>query len=137
MKRFVHIYFARPDVKACDHIDDICEAVRHASHNLAMRYRINMHDPILTEDREVLLELDVPDDHPDFRYGNHLRGIAAYLLKHSRNKDFYKPLLSGKRLLHYVLIRDCSSDVRKSERETLEEILKRLDSIEKALHCIV
>lgn len=136
MKRFVHIYFDRPEVRACDHFDDICEAVKHASHNLDLKYGIAMHDPILTEDKDVVLELDIPDEYKDFRYGNHLRGIAAYLLKHSRNKDFYKTLLTGKRLLRYVLVKDCSSDVRKTEREILEEILKRLDNIEKALKYI-
>lgn len=137
MKRFVHIYFARLDVKACDHIDDICEAVKHVSHNLDLRYGIAIHDPILTEDKDVILELDIPDEYKDFRYGNHLRGIAAYLLKYSRNKYFYSSLLSGKRLLHYVPVKDCSSDVRKTEREILEEILKRLNNIEKALNYIV
>lgn len=127
MKRFVHIYFSRPDVKACDHFDDICEAVKHASHNLDLRYGIAIQDPILTEDKDVILKLDIPDEYKDFRYGNHLRGIAAYLLKHSRNKDFYNTLLSGTRLLHYVPVKVCYSDVINTERELLEEILKKLN----------
>ncbi len=103
VEKTVFITFARPTASIFEAFDDICDAVDHAHCNLLSRYNVKLKvvgkAKFVTE--WVELRLSIPEDLAnDFKVGNRLRGIAAWLLK--ENPDKYKPYLVGNRLLTFL-----------------------------------
>lgn len=98
MQKHIEIYFTDPLISMKDHKSDIMAALKHASHNLYSRYKIDMIMPIREIDNKVVIILDGDMDE-DFNVGNHLRGISSYLLHHCEYP--YKQHRIGSRLLYY------------------------------------
>lgn len=98
MQKRIEIYFTDPLMSMKDHKSDIMAALKHASHNLYSRHKIDMIIPIREIDNKVVIILDGDMD-ASFNIGNHLRGISMYLLKHC---DYpYEQHKIGSRLLYY------------------------------------
>ena len=94
----IMIEFANPKLKASAYLPQIREAAKHASANLKARHDILLGIPQCI-DGYVLVNCQVPTEIvSDWSAGNHLRGIAAYLLKNYLSKDDRV----GNRLLHYI-----------------------------------
>ena len=101
VSRYVCIEFANPAIKAIDHIDDLDEAVKYAGEKLYNKHQIKLHELICTDDNEVVLPLDIPEDMAYvFCYGHYLRIITNYLLDVHDLK--YKCMKTAKGLLTYV-----------------------------------
>ncbi len=103
VKKLVKLEFADPKIRASDHIKDIRKASEAAGLNLFSRYGVRLQYPMVSKDGLVLVEVHIPEETADsFAIGNHLRGIANYLLK---NCDYeYASHLIGKRLLNYEAV---------------------------------
>lgn len=102
VSKMVQIEFADPGIQAVDAVQDIRKAAESASFNLYARYDVQLQMPMVMA-RRVVVELKVPDVIAGtFAVGNHLRGIASYLLKRCDGR--YDRYVSGKRLLHYTEI---------------------------------
>lgn len=99
ISKMVQIEFANPGMKAADAIYDIRKASQNAGLNLYSRYDVQLQMPMVIDDK-VIVEVKVPDIIADtFAIGNHLRGIASYLLKQCNGR--YDQYVIGKRLLNY------------------------------------
>ncbi len=99
ISKMVQIEFANPGMKAVDAIYDIRKAAKNAGLNLYSRYDVQLQMPMVIDDK-VIVEVKVPDIIADtFAIGNHLRGIASYLLKQCNGR--YDQYVIGKRLLNY------------------------------------
>lgn len=106
MKKIIRIDYVKkefdpPDFhKNWDSFIDMREAIDFASCNLKQRYGITIGSIDFTNTRCCKIVLDIPDEIAiGFNIGHHLRGIAAYLLKKSDNKDIYAKNKVGNRLL--------------------------------------
>lgn len=102
--RYVEIGFADPRMVAVNHMADISEAVEHASINLAARYHVRLSAPSMGYDSNrqphVVVQIDIPSEIADtFSIGNHMRGVATYLLNSGGFP--YREHLVGSRLLWY------------------------------------
>lgn len=99
ISKMVQIEFADLGMKAVDAIYDIRKAAENAGLNLYSRYDVQLQMPMIVDDK-VVVEVKVPDTIADtFAIGNHLRGIASYLLKRCNGR--YDQYVIGKRLLNY------------------------------------
>lgn len=97
--KIIQIEFADPRMRAIDAIQDIRRAAESASLNLFSRYDVQLQMPMVVDDKKVVVEIKVPEEIVGtFAVGNHLRGIATYLLKSCNGYDQY---ISGNRLLNY------------------------------------
>lgn len=100
VKKLVKLEFADPKIRASEHIKDIRKAAEAAGLNLFSRYGVRLQYPMVSKDGLVLVEVGIPEEIADsFALGNHLRGIANYLLKNCTYE--YSAHLIGKRLLNY------------------------------------
>lgn len=99
MTKKIQVEFANKVVKDSDHFKNVKEAVMHSSVNLRYRHKVEIKDISVNKMGLIILEIGMPENAEDFSFGNHLRGISAYLLR--RNPEIYKELLVGKRLLNY------------------------------------
>lgn len=98
MQKRIEIYFANPLVSMSDHKSDIETALKHASHNLYSKHKINMTIPIQKMDTKAVVILKGDMD-ADFNAGRHLKGVSTYLLNHCKYP--YKQYRIGTRLLYY------------------------------------
>ena len=79
---------------------DVREAIEFAACNLKQRYGVTIGPIEFTGNCYYKIVLDIPDEIAiGFNIGHHLRGISAYLLKKSDNKDIYAKNKVGNRLL--------------------------------------
>ncbi len=116
------IEFADPSIRAIDHIQDIRKAAESAGLNLYSRFDVRLQYPMPTSEDKVVVEIDIPEELADnFAIGNHLRGIATYLL--TKCKFQYENYLIGKRLLNYIEVKEVEHEIK---RLSLEE---RIDSL--------
>lgn len=100
IRKVVEIYFADPSILIGDHVEDILEAIGWASANLRLRHRIVIRSiDCEIGTRSMMLTLELPDNMLAFSAGNHLRGIANWLLKNK--PDVYKKHRVGTRLLYF------------------------------------
>lgn len=100
IRKVVEIYFADPSILIGDHVEDILEAIDWASANLRLRHRIRIRSiDCEIGTRSMMLTLELPDNMLTFSAGNHLRGIANWLLKNK--PDAYKKHRVGTRLLYF------------------------------------
>ena len=100
IRKVVEIYFADPSILIGDHVEDVLEAVSWASANLRLRHRVIIRSidcDYKLGARSMMLTLELPDNMLVFSAGNHLRGIANWLLKNK--PDVYKKHRVGTRLL--------------------------------------
>lgn len=98
----VEITFARPGAlfNNTERLLDLKEAINNANRNLYFRHKVMLSlDHKVTEFGSVYVTLVFYEgSNPnEFKIGNHLRGIARYLIK--KNPDFYNKLKVGNRLL--------------------------------------
>lgn len=98
MQKHIEIYFADPLVSMSEHKSDVKTALKHASHNLYSKYKIDMTIPTQRMDTKAIVILDGDMD-ADFNVGRHLKGVSTYLLKHCKYP--YKQHRIGTRLLYY------------------------------------
>lgn len=119
ISKWIQIEFANPKIKAIEHIQDIRQAANNAGLNLYSRFDVQLQYPMPTEDNRVIVELRIPDNKEPFAIGNHLRGIAKYML--SPNCSFpYEAYKIGNRLLNYIEVPPGKSTEKESE--TIEDI---------------
>ena len=103
VSKTVQIEFADSRIKAVDAIQDIRKAAEKAGLNLFSRYDVQLQFPMVLDDDKVVVEIKIPAEIVDtFAVGNHLRGIASYLLKNCNGR--YDDYVVGKRLLNYIEI---------------------------------
>ena len=70
---------------------------------LYSKYDVQILNVFLSDNKKVIMKLRIPDDIVEnFSIGNHMRGVAFYLLKNYNEK--YSELVVGKRLLIYTVI---------------------------------
>ena len=106
MKKIIRIDFAKkvfdpPNFHdTWDSFMDIREAIEFAACNLKQRYGVTIGSIEFTGNCYYKMVMDIPDEIAiRFNIGHHLRGISAYLLKKSDNKDIYAKNKIGNRLL--------------------------------------
>ena len=99
MKKNVYISFASPSISVKDHVEDFREAVKWASHNLALRHKIELIDHGVENDFMYKIELIVPETFENFNAGRHLRGISRWLI--IKRPEYYTSYKVGIRLLNY------------------------------------
>ena len=99
MIKQINLYFADPEVSIKNHFADIDKAIKHASHNLYSRHKIEILPSVKLEDNHVTFEM-TGDIDSNFCFGRHLRGISIYLLKCCSYP--YKEHCIGTRLLFYT-----------------------------------
>lgn len=127
----VQIEFANPKMRAVDAIYDIRKAAEYAGLNLYSRYRVQLQMPMVYDDDKVVVEIKIPEEIVGtFAVGNHLRGIALYLLKDCNGR--YDQYVIGKRLLNYSEI---SAQEAKAERLAVIDRLEAIVSFTKLLEC--
>lgn len=103
VSKIVQIEFADTRIKAVDAIRDIRKAAEYASLNLYSRYGVQLQFPMVVDNAKVVVEIKIPEEIADtFALGNHLRGIASYLLRCCDGR--YDDYVVGKRLLYYTEI---------------------------------
>ena len=121
VSRYVQIEFADTQYRAVDAISDIRKAVEYAGLNLFGRYGVQLQYPMVTNGK-VIVEVKIPKDLSDsFAIGNHLRGIALYMLKKCGGR--YNGRFVGDRLLTYT-------EVAKPYANMGEfSIIERLDAV--------
>lgn len=136
MKLTVELSFENRNYKAGDYYDDFCDAIKFASYHLYARHGVSLSDPGITNGNHVAVIIDIPDHmYETFSIGNHLRGISAYLLKSTSNKDLYRKMLVGRRLLSYYVIDDSIVTKPVSEEiKLLRDISEKLERIESMLN---
>ena len=102
MEYDVQIYMASKKSTAYENYADIKKAVESASLGLYSNHGVQIQN-IQTINEKVIMHLRIPDDIADnFSIGNHMRGVATYLMKNYNEK--YSSQLLGKRLLKYTVI---------------------------------
>lgn len=128
----VQIEFANPQMRAIDAIQDIRDAAKYAGLNLFSRYDVRLQMPMAYENDKVVVEILIPQDQEKTfnNIGNHLRGIALYLLKNCNGK--YDQYIMGKRLLVY---KEISDQEPKTEKLTIIDRLEAIVSFAKLLEC--
>lgn len=99
-KRII-LSFANPKIRACDHLNDLTEAIESAFCNLKSRFKITLKGPIIIQDTLVAVDVTFPEG-TKFNVGRRLRGISVYLLKNK--PEIYKQYQIGTRLLTYIEI---------------------------------
>lgn len=99
MKQLVRLDFANPRINIVEHYDDVLAAVKHASHNLYCRHRVEVLD-LYTDNDCLMLLLEIPNSVTEFRLGAHLTGISKYLL--DKHETVYRPYMVGSRLLFFT-----------------------------------
>lgn len=128
ISKMVQIEFADPNMKAVDAIHDIRKAAENAGLNLYSRYDVQLQWPMIV-DNKVVVEVKIPDVISDtFAIGNHLRGIASYLLKRCNGR--YDQYVVGKRLLNY---NEIPSPEVKSEKMPMVDRLEAIISFARLL----
>lgn len=127
----VQIEFADPKMRAVDAIYDIRKAAEYAGLNLYSRYAVQLQMPMVYDDDRVVVEIKIPEKIAEsFAVGNHLRGIALYLLKNCNGR--YDQFVVGKRLLIYS---EMSAQEMKTERMAMVDRLEAIVSFTKLLEC--
>lgn len=102
MRCDVQIEMASRKTTAHENFDEIKKAVEHAAHGLYANYGVEIQS-IQVIDEKVIMKLSIPDAIADnFSIGNHMRGVAAYLMKF--HKEQFEKYLIGRRLLYYTVI---------------------------------
>ena len=94
----VYLEFANSNLRACDNLYALDQAVKNASINLKQRHDIDIE--LESIGKYVWLWVRTNDD-KQINYGNHLRGISRYLLKSEWEDINYSDYLVGNRLLNY------------------------------------
>ena len=109
VSKYVQIEFAGSSHRAVDAIIDIRKAAEHAAVNLYNKYEVRLQVPMVVNNCQVVMELQIPASKADtFSIGPHLKGISSYLLKYCDHK--YNDALVGARLLDYTVIPAPESD---------------------------
>ena len=107
--KYIQIEFASSTRRAVDAVDDIRKAAEHAAVNLYDRFEVRLMVPMVVNNCQVVMELQIPASKADtFSIGPHLKGISSYLLKYCDHK--YNDALVGARLLDYTVIPAPESD---------------------------
>lgn len=132
MEKIIEIAFANTNLTEIDSRikRDLEEALEHASYNLMSRFKIKF-TRIRFYRRNLRVYLSIPDSN-DQNINRKLRGISAYLLKKSENKEFYNGLVVGNRLLCY---RDVT-DINRQDHEEKEEIVDNIKIIKQLIALI-
>lgn len=117
--------------------EDFENAVSHARQNLLFRHRIDIC--LERFDVTACVKLLSSKELDDFSVGNHLRGIADYLIKHGTAVD-YKQYRVGNRLLYYVsekTIQKIENTIRGdlTVGDVLNDILPEL--FKRKEHCLI
>ena len=99
LSKTIFITFANPLLLIEDHIDDLTNAVKYSAYNLYTRHKIEIVFPIQKVDKGVCIILVFHKPMKSFNTGNHLRGIASYLLNNCEYP--YDKYRIGTRLLFY------------------------------------
>lgn len=99
VSKTIFITFANPLLLIDDHMDDLTNAIKHSTYNLYARHKIEIVFPIQKMDNGVLIVLVFHKATRSFNAGNHLRGIASYLLNNCEYP--YDEYRIGTRLLFY------------------------------------
>jgi len=119
----VQIEFANSEWNIVDSYQDLKCAVQSASLNLFSKYNVRLEMPRVINGSQVVMDVKIPDEIAgDFSIGNHLRGLAAYLMKYCDGK--YQNAVVGKRLLNYI-------DLPVSEDELEAKMVQQLSMISK------
>lgn len=100
MIEHVQIDLASSQSTACEHFEEIREAVENAAPGLE-KYGVTVLD-VQKIQKNVIVRLRIPDELRDFRIGNHFRGVSAYLLRNY--KEEFQKLIVSKRLLAYTIV---------------------------------
>lgn len=125
----VQIEFADSQKRAVDAIYDIRKAAEYAGLNLYSRYAVQLQMPMVYDDDKVVIEIKIPEKIAgSFAVGNHLRGIALYLLKNCNGR--YDQYVIGKRLLNY---NEIPSPEIKTERLAMVDRLEAIVSFTQLL----
>lgn len=125
----VQIEFADSKKRAVDAIYDIRKAAEYAGLNLYSRYAVQLQMPMVYDDDKVVIEIKIPEKIAEsFAVGNHLRGIALYLLKNCNGR--YDQYVIGKRLLNY---NEIPSPEIKTERLAMVDRLEAIVSFTQLL----
>lgn len=99
--KYIKIEFANPNIKAIDALQDIVQAIKHATVNLKSRYDVTIEKLRIYSEDNVIIEMSIPISIcENFSIGRHLKGISNYLLKQCNGK--YDKYVVGKRLLFYT-----------------------------------
>lgn len=131
----VQIVFANSEWNVVEFIQDIRQATKSASLNLFSKYDVRLEIPRVVNDSQVIMDVRIPEDIVDtFSIGNHLRGVAAYLMK--TKKDKYGEAVVGNRLFNYIVIPtpgETSLEISMSQRLStvaeIVELMKNTDEI--------
>lgn len=103
MEKNVQIDMASNKSTAYENYAEIKKAVESAAMGLYSKYDVQILNVFLSDNKKVIMKLRIPDDIVEnFSIGNHMRGVAFYLLKNYNEK--YSELVVGKRLLIYTVI---------------------------------
>lgn len=122
----VQVEFANPAFKAVECIADIRKAAENASLHLFSQYDVRLEMPRVINDYQVVMDVRIPDNIVEnFQIGNHLRGIAAYLIKYCDGK--YDNAAVGKRLLSYTVVSD--AQYKKSDNYNIEQKLSLISQL--------
>ena len=125
----IQIEFADSQKRAVDAIYDIRKAAEYAGLNLYSRYAVQLQMPMVYDDDKVVIEIKIPEKIAEsFAVGNHLRGIALYLLKNCNGR--YDQYVIGKRLLNY---NEIPSPEIKTERLAMVDRLEAIVSFTQLL----
>ena len=88
MEYDVQIDMASKKSTAYENYADIKKAVESASLGLYSNYGVQIQN-IQTINEKVIMHLRIPNDIADnFSIGNHMRGVATYLMKNYNEKDY-------------------------------------------------
>lgn len=131
----VQIEFANSGWKAVNFIQDIRNATKSASLNLLSKYDVRLEQPRIINDSQVVMDVHIPEEIAEnFSIGNHLRGVAAYLMKYCDGR--FENAVVGNRILNYIVIPTPNSNdnnipmaQRLSIISELAELLKNTDSV--------
>lgn len=131
----VKIEFANSEWHAVDSIQDLRKAAQSASLNLFSKYDVRLEAPRIIDDSQVVMDVRIPEGIVDtFSIGNHLRGVAAFMVKYCDGR--YRNAIVGNRLLKYTVIPTPGKDndqisviQRLTIMSEMAELLKNSDSV--------
>lgn len=133
----VYLEFANSKIRACDHIYALDQAVRNASMNLKQKHNIDIE--LESIGKYVFIWVNTNDDEV-INYGNHLRGISRYLLKHDWADINFSDYLVGNRLLNYypeTKFQPYADSLTQKDRINTVEILKDLHLLRNVLDRLI
>ena len=133
--KYIKIEFASPNIKAIDALQDIVQAIKHATVNLKSRYDVTIEKLRVYSEDNVIIEMSIPISIcENFSIGRHLKGISNYLLKQCNGK--YDEYVVGKRLLFYTEVPTPTISIENTEMDKFE-ITQRFINLSKIISEVV